>query len=92
MSTTAIKEDIGAFFGAGPAASGAVMETTEEEKEATEAAAAAAEAAAAAVEEEAPEEDSVPGQVAKWPSQVAAMPVSKTHSFLYKKIRFRHKA
>ena len=79
MSTTAIKEDIGAFFGAGPAASGAVMETTEEEKEATEAAAAAAEAeaAAAAVEEEAPEEDSVPGQVAKWPSQVAAMPVSK---------------
>ena len=77
MSTTAIKEDIGAFFGAGPAASRAVMETTEEEKEATEAAAAAAEAAAAAVEEEAPEEDSVPGQVAKWPSQVAAMPVSK---------------
>ena len=43
MSTTAIKEDIGAFFGAGPAASGAAMETTEEEeeeKEATEAVAA----------------------------------------------------
>ena len=40
MSTTAIKEDIGAFFGAGPAASGAAMETTEEEEEATEAAAA----------------------------------------------------
>ena len=31
----------------------------------------------AGIEEEAPEEDSVPGQVAKWPSQVAAMPVSK---------------
>ena len=42
LSTTAIKEDIGAFFGAGPAAaSGAAMETTEEEeKEATEAVAA----------------------------------------------------
>ena len=40
MSTTAIKEDIGAFFGpAGPAASGAAMETTEKE-EATEAVAA----------------------------------------------------
>ena len=39
LSTTAIKEDIGAFFGgAGPAASGAAMETTEEATEAVAAA------------------------------------------------------